>query len=123
MKDMKDKIILFIGISSIMILSSCASDFKFNTDELKNNPDLQSRLYDLIISDQELRSDFMQRLSERPEAMQQMMMNQNLMQEMFSQENMNMLHESEPITLRMMMEHMQQARGTEDMMHDEMMEN
>lgn len=114
---MKHRIIICATIILLLFLTGCKREFEFDTEDLSENAELQSKLYNAIIANDELLNNFMLEMAQRPEAMQQMMMNQSLMQQMFSEENMEMLQESEPITMQMMMKNMRQATG-EGMMNN-----
>lgn len=117
------KISFIVTTLMIFIISSCETNEAIEADDLAEEPELRQEVFQAIINDNELLSDFMDQMMENSNAMHQMMMNEKMMQQMFSQENMQMMQNMQPQMMQMMMDHMLQMAGSDSTLRNNMMNN
>jgi len=116
-------IIFFLLLFAFPFLISCEDDDEIELDDLQEEPEMRQELFNAIINDNQLMTEFMDRMADNPDAMHQLMMNQNVMQQMFSQQNMQMMQSMDPETMQLMMNNMMEVAGQDTTMENMMMNN
>ena len=134
-----------IGIASILIvlILLLSTGYTNNPEtgkstDLKKNSQLKENVFNQILNDRELYTEFMNQMMQNQQSMQWMMNNQGMMQYMFSGNHLGyMMHHNQGMT-RMMMQNMmntiqsdstycyqwnQMLNGSNGMYHSHMMNN
>jgi hypothetical protein len=87
-------ILLLIAFPLIMV--GCGKKIAYDLNEVKENDDLRNELYSAIINDQEMLSQFLDQLTGNENGINQLIMDVEAMQNIFSMQNMYFMAQAKP---------------------------
>ncbi len=95
---MKNNIIL----PALLIFIGCTSSASYDQHDLINNDETRSEIFSTIINDQMLLAEFLGQLTDNNVALQQLMMDDEAMQQLFDMQNMHLIAHMKPETMLML---------------------
>jgi hypothetical protein len=87
-------ILLLIAFPLIMV--GCGEKIAYDLNEVKENDDLRNELFSTIINDQEMLSQFLDQLTGNENGINQLIMDVEAMQNIFSMQNMYFMAQAKP---------------------------
>ncbi|WP_029035180.1 hypothetical protein [Salinimicrobium terrae] len=96
------------------LLSACENDAQ--EIDLKQNEVQRSAVYDQILDDEELFTEFINRMHQNDQAVNLMVSHRDMMQQMYNQEHMEMMMQEHPNMMGAMMQHMMSAMQQDNTM-------
>jgi hypothetical protein len=92
-KNMKYILLL---IAFPLIMAGCGEKIAYDLNEVKENDDLRNELFSTIINDQEMLSQFLDQLTGNENGINQLIMDVEAMQNIFSMQNMYFMAQAKP---------------------------
>lgn len=95
---MKNTIIL----PALLIFIGCTTSASYDQHDLVNNHEMRTKVFSTIINDQILLTEFLGQLTDNNKALQQLMMDDEAMQQLFDMQNMHLIAHMKPETMLML---------------------